>query len=361
MRAAAGMCNFDPATGREVLMHAVVTGGAGFIGSHLARRWAAAGHSVLIIDDLSRPGSRLGLEELATLPGLAVEVGDIRDTGLVERVMGGRPPDVVAHLAAQTAATGSLADPRADFTVNALGTLNVLDAVRHFAPEAIVLFASTNKVYGDLAAVPTRQEATRWSLVGRTAFAEDQPVLPMTPYGCSKATADLYVREYAATYGVRGVVLRQSCVYGPYTQASQDQGWVGWLVEQVVLGRPVTVFGDGRQVRDVLWIEDLLDLYDLLVSRPVEPGEVFNVGGGPNAGISVWCEFSALLEEVLGRPAPPPIFAPWRVADQRHYVSDLTKVHAALGWEPAWSLRAGLAQLTADIALTVSATEDVDA
>lgn len=342
-------------------MQAVVTGGAGFIGSHVACRWAEAGYSVLVVDDLSRPGSRHRVKDLCALPRISVEVADLLDAQLVARLVSRHRPEVIAHLAGQTAVTESLANPVADFAVNALGTLNVLEAVRHHAREAIVLFASTNKVYGDLAAVPVRREVTRWSLVGRTTFAEDQPVLPMTPYGCSKATADLYVREYADTYGVRGVVLRQSCVYGPYTQASQDQGWVGWLVEQVVRDRPVTVFGDGLQVRDLLWVDDLLDLYDLLVSQPPEPGEVFNVGGGPESSISVWSEFSALMEEILGRPVLPPTFAPWRRADQRHYVSDLTKVHEAVGWQPACFPREGLARMAAGMTEAAAAVKKIGA
>lgn len=340
-------------------MQAVVTGGAGFIGSHLARRWADAGHATLILDDLSRPGSRRRLDELAAASGISVELGDIRNADLVGRVIRAHRPEVIAHLAGQTAVTGSLSKPAADFAINAAGTVNVLEAVRHHAPEAMVLFASSNKVYGDLAAVPTRRKATRWTLEGRTAFAEDQPVVPMTPYGCSKATADLYVREYASTYGVRGVVLRQSCVYGPDTWASQDHGWVGWLVKQITRGRPVTVFGDGLQVRDVLWIDDLLDLYDLLIARPVAPGTVFNVGGGPDANISVWAEFSMLMEEILGRPVPPPAFGPWRNADQRHYVSDLTKVGEAVGWRPDCSPREGLTRMVADLTEAALPTEEV--
>ena len=334
-------------------MLALITGGAGFIGSHLVERLHRNGHAVTVLDNLSRAGSAHKAAELAQFKGVTVEVGDVLDRGLLDRLMMERPWDVVVHLAGQTAVTRSLLDPQKDFEVNAIGTLRVLEAIRRQRPDALLIFASTNKVYGDLAQVQLRKKDTRYDFAdGRVGIDEQFPLRPQTPYGCSKATGDLYVREYADTYGLRGVVLRQSCVYGAYDLAVEDQGWLAWLVEGVVHDRPLRVYGDGLQVRDVLWIEDLLDLYERIVERPgLAVGEVFNVGGGPDFSISVWAEFEVLMGEILGRSLQQPTFLPWRAKDQLCYVTDLQKVRSALGWRPRFAPAVGLTELADSVRL----------
>lgn len=341
------------------MVRALITGGGGFIGSHLAERLHRHGHSVTVFDNLSRKGSADRAAKLAAFDDVTVEVGDVLDVDALDQVMKEDRVDVVVHLAAQTAVTRSLADPYSDFEVNAVGTLRILEAVRRRSAEALVIFASTNKVYGDLAGVPLRKDDTRYLFAdGRVGIDEDQPLHPQTPYGCSKATADLYVREYVDTYGLRGVVLRQSCVYGTYDYAIEDQGWLAWLVEGIVLDRPLRVYGDGLQVRDVLWIEDLLDLYERVVERPAAAvGEVFNVGGGATFSISVWTEFEVLMAEVLGRPLQRPSFLPWRSKDQRCYITDLSKVTRMLEWKPRVSPERGLATLAASVRLTTNAKD----
>ncbi len=330
-------------------VRALVTGGAGFIGSHLVRRLAGRGHAVTVLDNMSRPGAPGTAAKLAQLRGVNIEAVDIQSVDDVTAVVRGLRPDVVAHLAGQTAVTGSLIDPVHDFEVNAKGTLHLLEALRGFAKDALILFASTNKVYGDLTRLDTHTEGNRYVMPDRPeGIGEVELVAPETPYGCSKATADLYIREYSTRFGLRGIVFRQSCIYGPYDLGLEDQGWVLWLVSRLYRQQPVNIFGDGFQVRDLLWIDDLVDLYECVFEDPAPAvGEAFNIGGGREFSLSVWGELAPLVSELLGRPVEEPDYLPWRPGDQRCYISDTGKARAMWNWSPSHSPSQGVDALIA--------------
>jgi CDP-paratose 2-epimerase len=327
----------------------LVTGGAGFIGARYVRRAVSRGDEVVVLDDLSRGGSPMRLEALRRDLGVSTfrfVHGCITDAALVAGSC--RDVDMVVHLAGQVAVTDSLRDPRRDFAVNALGTLNVLEGLRLHAPNAALVHASTNKVYGSLAHLPTEANATRYVLPTRPhGIDETEPLDPQTPYGCSNAAADQYVRDYARIYGIRAAVFRQSCIYGPGQFGSEDQGWVAWLMRAALRRGDIAIYGDGRQVRDLLFVDDLLDAFDLGVARIDRvAGRAFNVGGGPDRSLSVWCEFREHLARVLGAPVSARL-APWRPADQPVYISDIRRAEAELGWRPRTSLVDGLATLHA--------------
>jgi CDP-paratose 2-epimerase len=325
----------------------LITGGAGFIGSRLVSRCVGRGDEVTVLDDLSRAGSADRLRWLHDELGrgsFEFAEASVAEAGRVEQLCRGR--DVVAHLAGQVAVTDSLRDPRTDFEANVLGTLNLLEGVRRGSPEAVFLHASTNKVYGNLSHLRIQETPTRYRLPERPdGIAESEPLDPRTPYGCSNAAADLYALDYARVYGLRTVVFRQSCVYGPGQLGSEDQGWVAWLLRAALRGESVTIFGDGKQVRDLLYVEDLLDVYDAacaVIERSA--GRAYNVGGGPDASLSVWYEFRDYLSELAG-VEPLAQFEAWRSGDQRVYVSDARRAASELDWRPRVSLREGLKRL----------------
>lgn len=309
----------------------LITGGAGFVGVNVATRLLGAGYQVLVLDDFSRPGSARNAAWLARAhPRCAEVVGaSLADRRTLEAAVTGR--SAVVHLAAQVAVTCSLDDPLADFEANARGTLNLLEAVRRRAPEAAFLYASTNKVYGRLEGC-------------ERPVPETTPVRPETPYACSKACADQYVQDYHRTFGIPTVVLRQSCIYGPRQNGSEDQGWVAHFVHSVLDGRPLTVYGDGRQVRDLLEVGDLAELYLLAIERIERAaGHVFNIGGGPERADDLLTVIGR-IELASGLEAAVR-FGPARAGDQRFFVSDVGLVRAVLGWEPACDLDAGLRRL----------------
>lgn len=325
-------------------MDVLITGGCGFIGSNTAARFMALGHRVVAFDNLSRPGARRNLEWLRTLGSIEIVEGDVRDAAAVEVVVG-RQFDALVHLAAQVAVTTSIADPRADFEHNALGTLNVLEAVRTRSPGTIVVHSSTNKVYGLLANVEVEELARRYAFRDlHEGIAETQALQFHSPYGCSKGTADQYVADYARVYGLRAVNLRQSCIYGPRQFGMEDQGWVAWFVIAHLTGQPITVYGTGKQVRDLLDVADLVDCY-LAVIEQVDhvSGLTFNVGGGAKNTLSI-LELFEWLESASGRPVKFQ-FGQRRRGDQAIYVTDFTKINAALGWEPRVDVRSGLHRL----------------
>lgn len=324
----------------------LVTGGAGFIGSNVTHRLLSQGHEVSIYDNLSRRGAEKNVAWLQEnhKDRFTVMQGDVRDYASVVQAV--KTCEVVYHLAAQVAVTWSVADPRQDFDINALGTLNVLEAARQCSEAPIVLFTSTNKVYGGMEEAEIVEEEKRYTYAALPqGVSEAQPLDFHSPYGCSKGAADQYVRDYARLYGLQTVVMRMSCIYGPRQFGIEDQGWVAHFLISSVLGRPITIYGDGKQVRDILYIDDLLTAFERAVDRiEVTTGQVYNMGGGPDNTISVWTEFSELLAELVGHRIDAG-FDDWRPGDQLVYVSDTTKARRELDWEPKTSVRTGIEKL----------------
>jgi CDP-paratose 2-epimerase len=253
---------------------------------------------------------------------------------------------VIVHLAGQVAVTTSVTDPRDDFESNALGTFNVLEAARLSGRDPIFIYSSTNKVYGGMEDVELVEEETRWRYRDLIhGCPETQPLDFHSPYGCSKGAGDQYVRDYARIYGLRSVVFRQSCIYGPRQFGVEDQGWVAWFMIAAVTGRPMTVYGDGKQVRDILYVDDLLDGYDAAVEKiDTASGEVYNLGGGPNNVMSVWAEFGPMLENLMGEPIEV-ARGDWRPGDQRVFYADIRKVEGELGWKPQVGVKEGIERL----------------
>lgn len=327
----------------------LITGGAGFIGCNAADHFLKRGDRVTIYDNLSRKGTAANLAWLHQNHGnerLQFVQADIRHYDALSATIKDARPDVVLHLAGQVAVTQSVVDPREDFEINALGTFNVLEAVRLDAPAATVLYASTNKVYGGMEEVGIVRTGDRYAYADYPhGIPETFPLDFHSPYGCSKGTGDQYTRDYARIYGLRTLVLRQSCIYGQRQFGVEDQGWVAHFVIATVLGRPISIYGDGMQVRDVLHIDDLLAAYqagiDLIDSLS---GEVLNLGGGPDNTLSIWAEFGPLLAELAGRPVPV-TYGPWRPGDQRVFIADIRRAAERLGWRPRISPREGIRKL----------------
>jgi CDP-paratose 2-epimerase len=332
-------------------MKALVTGGAGFIGCHVAAGLARLGHDVVVADNLSRVGSITNLRGLVEEPSLAPRIEfrwlDVRDGDACLRLLGECVPDAIVHLAGQVAVTHSMANAAHDFDCNARGTLNVLEAVRIAVPDGHVVFASTNKVYGSLDGARIERRSTRYVLSEYPdGIPETFPADAATPYGCSKLAADAYVRDYGRTFGLRTTVLRMSCIYGTRQHGTTDQGWVSWFVRAGLAGIPITIFGDGLQVRDLLHVDDLVELVCELVTSEAGVGEMFNVGGGSAFSVSVWAEFGALLEDIVGQSVKVRHAEP-RPADQAVYISDTRHVTERLSWTPRTPPTEGLAKLAA--------------
>ena len=329
-------------------MKYIVTGGAGFIGSNTVRRLLEGGHKVVVIDNLSRAGSPRNLEWLRQAGGdLEFVRQDVRDfDGLRRALTPHHAAEVVLHFAAQVAVTTSVTDPREDFEINALGTFNLLEALRAERMEPIVLFTSSNKVYGKLAHLRIEEKPTRYQYADLPLGVDESAPLDFySPYGCSKGAADQYVHDYARIYGMRTVVFRNSCIYGTRQFGVEDQGWLAWFVIAAVQGRPISIYGDGKQVRDVLFIDDLVEAMLRAVDKPsVSAGQVYNIGGGPSRVVSVWKEFGPMLEGLLGRPLPV-TYHDWRPGDQEVYVSDIRKAGRDLGWEPKVDVAEGVRRL----------------
>lgn len=325
----------------------IVTGGAGFIGSHATSRLLALGHDVVVIDDLSRRGSKENLTWLRACGLRHFARVDVRDRIAIDALLRRHgDADVVLHLASQAAVTTSIVDPRNDFEINALGTLNVLEGVRLQAGcRPAVLYSSTNKVYGALDELAIRESDTRYSLVDRAqGIDETQPLSFHSPYGCSKGAGEQYVTDYARIYGIKTVVFRQSCIYGPHQFGVEDQGWIAWLLIAAMLGRPFTLYGSGKQVRDALWVEDLVDVY-LLAQERIDrvAGQVFNIGGGQSFTLSL-LELVAWLETRLARRLEPR-HRDRRPGDQRVFVSCNAKAERLLDWRPRIAPEQGLERL----------------
>jgi len=325
----------------------LVTGGAGFIGSNLAHALASAGRRVRLFDNLSRPGVERNLRWLQATHGdrIRFEKGDVRDAAAVERAMAG--VETVFHFAAQVAVTTSLIDPAHDFAVNAGGTLNVLDAARAQSEPPALLFTSTNKVYGGMDDVPLGLRGLRYEPddpLWVCGFSEDRRLDFHSPYGCSKGTADQYVLDHARSYGLRTAVFRMSCIYGPHQLGTEDQGWVAHFLIRALEDQPITLYGDGMQVRDALFVEDLVQAF-LHAERHIGEiaGQAFNMGGGPANTISL-LELIDLIGQIHGQK-PVVTFDGWRTGDQRWYVSNTRKFEAATGWRPRVNVREGVSRL----------------
>jgi CDP-paratose 2-epimerase len=330
------------------MRHAVVFGGAGFIGCNLANRLLHQGHRVLLFDSLARPGVERNLKWLKDQHGdaLRVQIGDVRDATLVRRAV--RGAGQVFHFAAQVAVTTSLVDPVHDFEVNGRGTLNVLEAIRHQEVRPSLVFTSTNKVYGGLDDVPLERAGTRYQPIDPELRAhgigESRRLDFESPYGCSKGCADQYVLDYARTFGIPAVVFRMSCIYGPRQFGTEDQGWVAHFLLRALRGEPITLYGDGHQVRDALFVEDLVNAF-LLAQANIESlsGQVFNMGGGPARTISL-LELLDRIGTLIGE-RPQLRFEGWRPGDQRYYVSDTRKFEHATGWRARVAVEEGVSRL----------------
>ena len=334
--------------GSKIPRHTLVTGGAGFVGTNVADRVCREGGRVTVLDNLSRPGVEANALWLKRTHGDRVRVvcADLLDEHAVRDAV--RGAEAVYHFAAQVAVTTSLDAPVHDFLANARGTLNVLEAVRRQDDPPPLIFTSTNKVYGDLGDVDLKLVDGRWSpadpVLRRRGIGEDRPLDFHSPYGCSKGSADQYVLDYARTYGLPTCVLRMSCIYGPHQLGTEDQGWVAHFVRAALRGETVTLYGDGRQVRDVLFVDDLVDAMRLAVRRmPAVRGEAFNVGGGPGNAVSLLDVLSCVADR-LGRDVATD-FGDWRVGDQKYYVSDTAKLEQAVRWRPRVSPAEGIGRL----------------
>jgi len=333
-------------------LRVLVTGGAGFIGSHIVEFYSNRGDEVVALDSLAR-GEMLRREEygiqsnweyLRSLKNVTPVKGDIRDFEKLKDVAAGC--EVIFHAAAQVAVTSSVTDPVLDFEINAKGTINVLEASR--LHDASVVFTSTNKAYGEnVNKIPVTEKEKRYEYADpkyNRGIPEEFPIdlTGHSPYGCSKLSADLYVQDYAHTYGLKTGVFRQSCIYGERQFGVEDQGWVAWFVIATLSNRPITIYGDGKQVRDVLYVKDLVTAFDAFLNSHLRH-EVFNTGGGPKNTLSL-LELLDILEEFT-RTRPRISFSSWRPADQKVYVSDISKMFRLLHWKPLVGPQAGVKKL----------------
>jgi CDP-paratose 2-epimerase len=305
------------------------------------------GAQVTIYDNLSRRGSASNLDWLRAQHGAGsfrLIHADLREFDQLAGAARGQ--DVIIHYAGQVAVTTSVQNPRGDFEDNALGTFNVLESARLSGSDPIVLYASTNKVYGGMEHIGLIETGTRYAYRDYPhGISESFPLDFHSPYGCSKGAGDQYVRDYARVYRLRTVVFRQSAIYGPRQFGIEDQGWLAWFIIAAVAGKPITIYGDGKQVRDVLYIDDLIDAYELAIAKIDQAaGQVFNIGGGANNTLTIWTETGPLLERLLGRPLPIGR-GDWRPGDQRICVMDIRKAQSVLGWSPRTPVADGVAKL----------------
>ena len=325
----------------------VITGGAGFIGSNTAAHFLKAGANVTVLDNFSRRGTESNVAWLKRQPGagrLSIVKADIRSDH-AELARAFDRADVVFHLAAQVAVTTSVTNPREDFEINALGTFNVVEAVRASAAKPIVVYSSTNKVYGKMGDAGVVERAGRYEYEDLPHGAGEHRLLDFTsPYGCSKGAGDQYVVDYARIYGLRTLTFRQSCIYGPRQFGVEDQGWIAWFAIRAMQNKPVTIFGDGRQVRDVLHVSDLIACYEAAIDKiDVTSGQAYNVGGGPANTMSL-LELIDLLEAKLGRRLEYS-FDDWRPGDQRVFIADIRRAEADFGWKPTLNPTQGVGRL----------------
>lgn len=329
-------------------MKIVITGGAGFIGTNLAASMAKEGHEVIVFDNLSRKGTTENAKWLTdNHKNITIKQGDLRtDQAMMDEIVA--DADAVYHLAGQVAVTTSVSDPREDFDINALGTFNLLEAVRrHAKKNPVFIYTSTNKVYGGMEDVVIEEQNGRYMYKDYPeGISENQLIDFHSPYGCSKGAADQYVRDYARIYGLRTVVFRQSCIYGPHQFGIEDQGWVAWFTIAALADKNITIYGDGKQVRDVLYIDDLVRAFKMATEQiDKTSGQIYNIGGGIANTMSL-LELVEFLKEYHGKDITPQ-FGDWRPGDQPVYISNIAKAKQEFGWEPTVSAKDGVKELTA--------------
>ncbi|MHA1838406.1 MAG: GDP-mannose 4,6-dehydratase [Candidatus Ranarchaeia archaeon] len=333
----------------------LVTGGAGFIGSHVAEFHAKRGNDVIVFDNLSRTqllgkgykNANYNWNCLKKYGNIKLVKADLTDLEKLKETC--KDVDAIIHAAAQTAVTTSLIDPRTDFMINALGTFNILEAARKYCNDPAIIFCSTNKVYGsNINEVNVLEKETKYLFEDRfkngisETFSTD--LCEHTPYGCSKLAGDLYTQDYAKIYGLKTAVFRMSCIYGTRQFGVEDQGWVAWFTIATITGKPITIYGDGKQVRDVLYISDLIQAFDVFLQRKNQlMGEVFNMGGGPENTLSL-LELLNLLEQLTGKRSKIN-FSKWRPSDQKVFISNTTKAKEKLGWAPKINPKEGIKML----------------
>jgi len=325
-------------------MTTVITGGCGFIGANLAKRLAEKGEGVVLLDNLSRKGASENAKWLKSEKNVRLAKCDIsKDQKTLDKEIA--KADKVFHLAAQVAVTTSVQNPRQDFNDNALGTFNILEALRKAGNGAPLVYSSTNKVYGGMETIKVVEGKARYSYADLPNGIPEIALLDFhSPYGCSKGSADQYVRDYARIYGLNTVVFRQSCIFGERQFGVEDQGWVAWFAIAAELGKPITIYGNGKQVRDVLYVQDLLDAFEIAAEKISKTrGQVYNVGGGPKNTMSL-LELLDYLEELFGKKIDYS-FSDWRPGDQPCYVSDIRKAEKEFGWKPKTGAKEGVGKL----------------
>ena len=323
----------------------LITGGAGFIGTNAAAYYLKKGNKVVVYDNLSRAGAKQNLNWLKKQGGNLVFVkGDIRDDKKLLETFKKYGPDLVLHLAAQVTMVTSVENPREDFEINALGTFNLLEAMRNTKSKAAALYSSTNKVMGELLHIPVLEKEKRYDYKNIKGVNESFPLDFFGPYGCSKGAGDQYFLDYARIFGLNTIVFRQSGIYGSHQFGIEEQGWLAWFCNALLFDKPVTIFGNGKQVRDVLYIDDLLRAFDLALKNIKKTrGKAYNVGGGPKFSLSIW-ELFEILEKLAGKKFNYK-FGPWRPGDQKVYISDISKAKKDFNWSPKISPKEGVKKL----------------
>lgn len=334
-------------------MKILVTGGAGLVGSHCAEFFALKDDEVIVLDNLMRSqlfgyakeSVEYNWNYLAKFKNIKRIKGDVRNDSDVRKAIG-KEVDVVIHTAGQPGVPSSVRMPKEDFDINAFGTLNVLECLRQISPEAVFLYTSTNKVYGEnVDKIPLKELDKRYIYDGVIGVSEEMStdLTGHTPYGTSKLTGDLYTQEYGHIYRMKTGVFRCSCIYGTRQFGFEDQGWVAWFIIATLFNKPITIYGNGKQVRDMLYVDDLVDAFEKFINSDIKTG-VFNIGGGPDNTISL-LEFLDELENLTGKKSEVN-FADWRPSDQKVYISDTSKLERALNWKSKVSVKEGIKRLT---------------
>lgn len=328
-------------------MKILITGGAGFIGANLANFYLTQGHQLTIYDNLHRPGVENNLAWLKNKHrqnSFKITLADVRNFKQLQESV--KKQNLIFHLAGQTAVTTSIINPQEDFAINALGTFNLLEAVRSKNPQAVVIYSSTNKVYGALDQLRLKTLKKRYLPLGKKSISEAEPISFHSPYGCSKGCGDQYMLDYARVYGLKTIVFRQSCIYGAHQFGVEDQGWVAYFAALVLKGKPLTIFGNGKQVRDILYIDDLLTAYDLAYKNLAKTkGKAYNIGGGINNSVSL-LELIDLLTRLSGKKVKIS-FTKSRISDQKYFVADNSQAFRDFSFQPKISVTEGIKKLLA--------------